>query len=268
MLDELDTLDNYIYNLKNELNQPIIEYQNKFTLDILEDCDKMKFNLKNYNIKKVFLFDQTKILKNSNYIIINIKFKTDIIPFNKLLNIRLGNNHRFDFVLINFFLNNSCIIDNNNLYILDNQIQIFNIQEEYYNDIIDEVWIYKPRNNNLNIKFNLNFFVDDDNNYFKYENNKRIDLFMGFIQKEKNNFLVSKPNHVIIQCNDIKLEKNISLNDKIKLMEIDFYWIKNFTKSNEFINNNCYSCYIKLFNEFNQYINSQYFIFYYLIYKN
>jgi hypothetical protein len=79
MLDEFEGFDKYIDNLRNELDEPIMENQNKFTLDLLDNCDKFKFKLKNYNIKKVFLLIKplTEIQKY-NYVIIQIKFKSKI----------------------------------------------------------------------------------------------------------------------------------------------------------------------------------------------
>jgi hypothetical protein len=264
MLSELQTFDTYIDNLSYELNEINIDNKIDFTLDMINDCDKIKFKLLDYGILRIFLLQNYKYNNNT---VVHIKFKSNIISFDKFNNISINcfsRNYPFHFLIINSLLNKTCIVDDVNLYIFNTEIIITRIDENNIDSIIDEVWIIEANNNMKKIE---NYKINDNIHFYKYISGNRLDLIIRFIKKE--NISVNEPSYIILKCsNNINIKKDIRSKDMMNIMGSNFYWIKNITNSNELINNNYYNFYIELFDEFNNSLRDDYIIFSYLVYKN
>ena len=278
MLLELQTFDTYIDNLRNELNEINIDNKIDFTLNMINECEKIKFKLVDYGSLKIFLLQNYKYNNNT---VIHIKFKSNIISFDKFNNISINcfnRNYPFHFLIINSLLNKTCIIDDVDLYIFNTEIIITRIDETNLDSIIDEVWIIEANNNMKQIE---NYKINDNNHFYKYISGDRIDLIIRFIKRENiivnehwekvNTFLqaTNEPSYIIIKCaNNINIKKNLRSKDKLNIMGSTFYWIKNITNSNELINNYYYNFYIELFDDFNNSLRDDYIIVSYLAYKN
>jgi len=196
-MEELDSFDTFIDNLRIELGELLIIKKFNFTLDILDSYKKDKC-LKSYDEKfKILTFNYD----NNEPFYIQIKFKNDINPFNKLFQIGVGDppiNIRV--IIINSILNNSCIIDGQNLYFKNSSFSLFPITEyNLKNDvdsIVEDIYVY----NQFKINFNnftqhiLPYSICESSSNTTFYINPTINLVFSYI---KINDLAPDINYII-----------------------------------------------------------------------
>ena len=275
-----DTFDNYIDNLRKELTESITEIKEipQLTYEMFEHFDKVKCfkNLYKPDAIKPYLIYSNKNdceVYSITPAFIQIKFKEDIVSFDKLFNICVGD---YPFInirvlIINALLNKSCIINGCDFYYRNTFPSCFPIREfEIDNEcdsIIEDIWCYNiPISDKKSepITFRFKYLIFDASLQHKYPIKKSTGIVLNLT---KINQYVLDVSYIIfnysIQIDSCSYNKNIKIviDSKYKLNVIgNYYWIKNIFTSDELYNEKYSFSDVDfiLYSDLDEYIDSYY----------
>ena len=276
---DLQTLDAYIDSLRDELDETTLKSKTNFTLDMISQFKKTKCCRKFMGDHYIFLPPSYHHDYYDDPDIVQIKFKSEIISIDKLLNIYLGSSFWISLriVILESILNKTCIIDGSNLYFINkNYCEVLeNNTEDESLSIIDEVWYYKSKFYNLTY-FKSIYYIKDTKDIYRFTYHPSIGLVINFNQLDEISVIESVSYIIItyeLEIDDEFIKKetrlDMTLKDKINMIG-NYYWIKNIFKTHDFIEKiKVFSgCFFSLYSDLDVCIDDYYSGNFYFIYNN